>query len=145
MYLCCITCDHPRAWLDWLPWAEYCYNTTYHSALHTTPFQVVYGRLPSSLVPYTTVSARTDAVDVLLQDWDAFLADVRQRLLQAQAYAMKHYDAHHRTLEFAMGDWVWLRHRPEQSLVVGPRGKLSPRFVGPFQVLERIGLVAYLL
>ena len=43
MYLRCITGDRPRAWLDWLPWAEYVYNTSYHSALHTSPFQVVYG------------------------------------------------------------------------------------------------------
>ena len=38
MYLCCIMGDCPRAWLDWLPWAEYCYNTSYHSALCTSPF-----------------------------------------------------------------------------------------------------------
>ena len=46
-----------------------------------------------------------------------------------------------------MGDWVWLRilHRPVQSLLPGPRGKLSPRFAGPFQVTERIGDVAYRL
>jgi hypothetical protein len=43
-------------------------------------------------------------MDVLLQDRDEFLADVRERLLQAQAYSKKHYDAHHRALEFAVGD-----------------------------------------
>jgi hypothetical protein len=43
MYLRCLTGDRPRTWLDWLPWAEYCYNTAYHSALKATPFQVVYG------------------------------------------------------------------------------------------------------
>jgi transposase InsO family protein len=66
MYLRCLTGDHPRAWLDWLPWAEYCYNTAYHSSLRTTPFQVVYGWPPPALVPYTAGSSRTDAVDVLL-------------------------------------------------------------------------------
>jgi hypothetical protein len=147
MYLRCLTGDRPRAWLDWLPWAEYCYNTAYHSSLRTTPFQVVYGRPPPALVPYAAGSSRTDAVDVLLQDRDEFLADVRERLLQAQVYSKKHYDARHRALEFAVGDWVWLRllHRPAQSLVAGPLGKLRPRFAGPFRVLERIGTVAYRL
>jgi hypothetical protein len=147
MYLRCLTGDRPRAWLDWLPWAEYCYNTAHHSSLRTTPFQVVYGRPPPALVPYRAGSSRTDSVDVLLQDRDEFIADVRERLLQAQAYAKKYYDAHHRPLEFAVGDWVWLRilQRPAQSLLVGSRGKLSPRFAGPFQVLERIGAVAYRL
>ena len=145
MYLCCITGDRPRKWLDCLPWAEYCYNTSYHSSLQTTPFEVVYGRPPPALVPYSAGSAATEAVDVLLRDRDTFLADVRERLLQAQAYAKRHYDAHHRLLEFAVDDWVWLclLHQPAQSLVPGPRGKLSPRYAGPFQVVERIGPVAY--
>lgn len=145
MYLRCITDDRPCAWLDWLPWAEYCYNTAYHSALRTTPFQVVYGRSPPALLPYTAGSARTDTVNTLLRDRDAFIADVRKRLLQAQTYAKKHYNNHHRALEFAVSDWVWLRilHRSAQSLLPEPRGKLSPRFAGSFQIAERIGEVAY--
>jgi transposase InsO family protein len=147
MYLRCITGDRPRAWLDWLPWAEYCYNMSYHSALKTTPFQVVFGRPPPALLPYTKGEASTDTVDTLLRDRDSFLQDVRERLLQAQAYAKRHYDGHHRALEFSVGDWVLLRllHRPAQSLVSGKRSKLSPRFAGPYQVLERIGAVAYRL
>lgn len=108
MYLRCITGDRPRAWLEWLPWVEYCYNTSYHSTLQTTPFEVVYGRPPPALLPYTAGSARTDTVDNLLKDRDAFLADMRDRLLQAHAYAKKHFDNHHRPLEFAIDDWVWL-------------------------------------
>lgn len=104
MYLRCITGDRPRSWIDWLPWAEYCYNTSYHSSLRTTPFEVVYGRPPLALLPYTAGTARTDAVDGLLRDRDNFLAEVRDRLLQAQAYAKESYDARHRPLELAVGD-----------------------------------------
>jgi hypothetical protein len=68
IYLRCITGDRPRAWLDWLPWAEYCYNTSYHSSLQTTPFQVVYGRPPPVLVPYIAGTADTQDVDVLLRN-----------------------------------------------------------------------------
>jgi len=147
MYLRCITGDRPRAWLEWLLWAEYCYNTSFHSALRTTPFQVVYGRPPPALVPYEPATARMATVDTLLQDRDAFLVDVRDRLLQAQVHAKRYYDAHHRPLEFAVGAWVWLRllHRNAQTLVPGARSKLGPRYAGPFQVLERVGDVAYRL
>jgi len=41
MYLRCVTGDRPRAWVDWLAWAEYCYNTSFHTALRATPFEVV--------------------------------------------------------------------------------------------------------
>jgi hypothetical protein len=51
MYLGFITGDRPCAWLDWLPWAEYYYNTSFHLALRTSPFQVVYGREPPPLLP----------------------------------------------------------------------------------------------
>jgi transposase InsO family protein len=147
MYLRCTTGDRPRAWLDWLPWAELCYNTSFHSALKATPFEVVYGRPPPALLPYQPGSAASPGVDAMLSDRDMFLAEVRERLLQAQEYARWHYDAHHRQLEFQVGDWVWLRmlHRPTQSLHTGGRGKLGPRYAGPFQVLERIGTVAYRL
>ena len=134
MYLRCITGDRPRAWLDWLPWAEYYYITSYHSALKATPFEVVFGRPPPALLSYTAGSSSTETVDALLRDRDAFLKDVRERLLQAQAYAKRQYDGRHRHLEFAVDDWVLLRilHRSAQSVVPGPRGKLSLRFAGPF-------------
>jgi hypothetical protein len=83
MYLRCITGDRSRSWLDWFPWAEYYYTTSYHSALRTPPFEIVYGRPPPALLPYTAGTARTDAVDGLLHDCDAFLADVCDHLLQA--------------------------------------------------------------
>jgi hypothetical protein len=83
----------------------------------------------------------------LLIDRDDFLTEVRTRLLQAQEYARRYYDANHRSLQFAVSDWVWLRmlNKPAQSLAPGARGKLGPRYTGPLQVLERVGEVAYRL
>jgi hypothetical protein len=147
MYLHYITSDHPWAWLDWLLRAKYCYNTSFHSELCTTSFQIVYGRPPPPLVSYELATARTTTVDTLLQDRDMFLANVRDRLLWAQEYAKHFYNTHHRLLEFNVSDWVWLRilHRPVQSLVSSARSKLSLHYAGPFQVLERVGEVTYRL
>lgn len=133
--------------MDWLPWAEYCYDSSYHSSLKATPFKVVYGWDPTSLLDYTPGEAQVAAVETILSDHDAFLKEVRDRLLQAQQYAKKHYDAHHRALEFEVGEWVWLRlhHRPALSVPGHVRGKLVPRFYGPYQILARIGSVAYSL
>jgi hypothetical protein len=52
-----------------------------------------------------------------------------------------------RPVEFAVGQWVWLRllHRSAASLQVQGRNKLGPKFFGPFQVAERVGDVAYRL
>ena len=108
---------------------------------------MVYGRSPPPPLAYRAGSARTDTVDSLLRDRDEVLAEMRERLLQAQQISKKYYDASHRELEFAVGDRVWLRllHRTTQSLEPRAKGKLGPRFAGPFQMLERIGSVAYRL
>jgi hypothetical protein len=75
------------------------------------------------------------------------LAEVQQRLVQAQQLAKHYYDGHHREVEYAVGDWVWLRllHCSTQSLDPRAKRKLGPRYAGPFAILERIGQLAYRL
>ncbi|WVZ97266.1 hypothetical protein U9M48_042815 [Paspalum notatum var. saurae] len=147
MYLRCVIGDQPRAWLDWLPWAEYCYNTSYHSTARATPFEVVYEWPPPPILPYQPRTACTETADALLRSRDDMLAEVRQRLLQAQQLSQKYYDASHRDLELHEGEWVWLRllHRTTKSLDARAKGKLGLRYAGLFRVLERIGKVAYRL
>ena len=134
MYLCCVTGDRPRAWVDWLAWAEYCYNTSFHTALHATPFEVVYGRPTPPILPYMPRTARTEAADDLLRSRDEILDEVRQRLLQAQQLSKKYYDTNHQEVEFTVGDWVWLRllHRSTQSLDPSVWRKLGPHYFGSF-------------
>lgn len=122
---------------------EYCYNTSFHTSLRTSPFRVIYGREPPALLPFTAGAARTETVEAMMQERNAFLADVRDHLLQAQQLARKYYDANHRELSFDVGDWVWLRllHRQAWLLVGRGTGKLGPRYAGPFRVLEKVGSV----
>ena len=55
-------------------------------------------------------------------------------------------DVRRRPLEFKVGDHVFLKVMPKMGVVrFGKRGKLSPRFIGPFEILERVGTVAYRL
>jgi hypothetical protein len=70
---------------------------------------------------------------------------VRDRLEQEQTHYKLQYDRNHRDLKFAVGEWAWLQllHRPIALLQVAGWGKLGPKFYGPFQVLERVGMVAY--
>lgn len=68
MYMCCPVGDRPRSWLKWLSRAECCYNTSYQTVVQSTPFRIVYGRYPPSLLTYQRGSTRT-AVDRQLQDY----------------------------------------------------------------------------
>jgi hypothetical protein len=147
VYLRCLAGDRPKSWLRWLPWVEYCHNTSYQSALKTTTFHVVYGRKPPALISYQQGRSRVPAVDRQLQDQDVFLTDIRDRLLYAQELMKNQYDRGHREVSFEVGDWVWLRlHQRLAATIKDKRGgELSPRFFGPFQVLAKVGSVAYRL
>jgi hypothetical protein len=147
MYLRCLTGDHPHSWLKWLPWAEFCYNSSYQTTLHTTPFQVVYGRPPPSLIKYQGGTSQVQAVYEHLKEHDEFLQQIREQLLLAQDVMKNQHNKKHRLVEFNLGDWIWLRlqHRSATRITQLQPNKLSPRFYGPYQVVERIGEVAYRL
>ena len=64
--------------------------------------------------------------------------------MAAQDRQKKYADNRRRPLEFEVGDHVFLKVSPTRGVVrFGLRGKLNPRYIGPFEVLQRIGDVAY--
>lgn len=144
MYLRCFTSDKPNKWLTWLPWAEFCYNTSFHTSLKATPFEIVYGRPPPQLLSYCPNSSRLESVDFALKDRDVVIADLRDRLLAAQQRMKAVFDASHRDVEFQVGDLVLLKLQPyrQLSLRAHSHKKLGPKFYGPFKILSRIGTVA---
>ena len=69
---------------------------------------------------------------------------IRQRLVAAQDRQRKYADQHRKDIEFETGDLVLLKVSPWKGIQrFGKKGKLSPRFVGPFEILKRVGKVAY--
>ena len=71
---------------------------------------------------------------------------IRRRLLTAQSRQKSYADVRRRPLEFEVGDHIFLKVMLKRGVVrFGKRGKLSPRFIGPFEILERVGTVAYRL
>ena len=64
----------------------------------------------------------------------------------AQSQQKSYADVRRRPLEFEVGDHVFLKAMPKRGVVrFDKRGKLSPRFIGPFEILERVGTVVYRL
>jgi hypothetical protein len=145
IYLRCLPDDRPCSWLRWLPWAEFCYNTSLQSALKTTPFEVVYGRSPPPLLPFQSGSTRVAAVDQQLRDQDIFIAGIKERLLQAQGIMKTHHDQSRKQVEFQVGVWLRLNHRTASAIRPVGQTKLGPKYFWPYAVMERIGVVAYRL
>ena len=82
----------------------------------------------------------------LIRDTSEKVSLIRQRLLTAQSRQKSYAYVRRRPLEFEVGDHVFLKVMPKRGVVrFGKRGKLSSRFIGPFEILERVGTVVYQL
>lgn len=146
-YLRCMCFNKPKDWAKWIPLAEFWYNTTYHSATHKTPYEVLYGQPPPVHRPYISEQSVVDTVDRSLLAREQTLRLLKEQLARAQNRMRQLADKHRSEREFQVGDWVYLKLQAykQHSVAQRPHHKLSSRFYGPYQVLKRVGKVAYTL
>lgn len=111
-YLRCFSDVQLRCWKDWLPWAEFSYNTSSHSATGTTHFEAVYEVPPPSLLSYVPGITSVAMVDTYLWDRNEILRDLRTHLRQAQYHMMSQANLHRRDITFEVGDLVYLKLQP---------------------------------
>lgn len=146
-YLRCFASGHPHTWAQWISWAEFWYNTSPHVSLNMSPFQVLYGREPPHLLRLGTGHTPIDSVEETLQARDAILDELKLHILRAQQIMKQSADNHRRELVLQVGEYAYLKLQPyrQKSLARRPFEKLAARYYGPYEVLERIGGVAYKL
>ena len=146
-YLRCFCNERPKEWVKWLPWTEYWYNTTYQRAIGMSSFQVVYGRKPPALLSYVSMQSKNSTVEEMLRERDEILSALRDHLRLAQEQMKNYADHKRRNVECCVGGYVFLKIRPYRQLTLRKKRneKLSPKFFGPYKILEKVGSVAYKL
>ncbi|GJU72183.1 putative reverse transcriptase domain-containing protein [Tanacetum coccineum] len=115
--------DFGGSWDVHLPLVEFSYNNSYHSSVRCAPFEALYGRKCRSPILWA-----------------------EDRLKAAHDRPKSYADKRMKPLEFSVADYVLIKVSPWKGVVrFGKKGKLAPRFVGPFEIIEKVGPVAYRL
>ncbi|WVZ76415.1 hypothetical protein U9M48_024392 [Paspalum notatum var. saurae] len=128
---CALT--YSTKWDECLPLAEFAYNNSYQKSLEMAPFEAIYGE-------------RVTFGPDLLTHAEEQVRCIHNNLKRAQSRHKSYSDKRRRPLAFEEGDHVYLRVSPMKGVHrFGVKGKLEPRYIGPFKITEQCGSVAYRL
>jgi transposase InsO family protein len=108
-YLRCMTSETLDQRYQWLPLAELWYNTSYHSSIKSTPFEVPYGQNPPIHIPYLPKDSNIEAVDKQLTKGEDRLKTIKDNLKVAQHRMTQLANKKHSERIFKIGDWVYLK------------------------------------
>ncbi|GJR42077.1 putative nucleotidyltransferase, ribonuclease H [Tanacetum coccineum] len=133
-------------WDDYICLVEFAYNNSWHASIKCAPFEMLYGRKCRAPICWDQVGERVLEGPEMIEVTNEKVAVAREKLKEAQTRQKSYADKHRRLLEFQPGEHVFLKVSPTRGVRrFGIKGKLSPRFIGPFEILERVGEVSYRL
>ena len=127
-----------------MPLIEFSYNNSYHSSIQMAPFEALYGRRCRSPISWFEVNEASVIGPNLVSDALEKVQLIRDRFWATQSQQKSYADVRRKYLDFEINDCVYLKISPMKVVKrFGKKGKLSPRYVGPFRILYRFGKVAY--
>jgi hypothetical protein len=134
--------DKRSKWENYLHLVEFAYNNGYHASLKMSPFEALYGRKCNTPVRWDNPTDRTVIGPELLKEMEDQMLKITQNLKASQDRKKSYANKNRTHKEFKVGDHVFLKVKANRSsLKLGTCTKLAARFCGPFEILERIGLV----
>jgi hypothetical protein len=138
--------DWPGSWDEYLCLVEFAYNNSWQASIGMAPFEALYGRKCRTPIVWEEVGEKIIEGPELVQITTEKVKIARERLKEAQSRQKSYADQSRRPLEFEVRDHVFLKVSPKKGIRrFGLKGKLSPRYIGPFEILERVGEVSYRL
>ncbi|GKA70413.1 putative reverse transcriptase domain-containing protein [Tanacetum coccineum] len=135
-----------NGWDRHLPLIEFSYNNSYHTSIKAAPFEAFYGRKCCSPVCWAEVGDVQLTGPEIIHENTEKIIQIKSRIQDAHDRQKSYADVRHKPLKFQVGDRVMLKLSPWKGVTrFGKRGKLNPRYIGPFKVLAKLGTVSYIL
>ncbi|GKA18487.1 putative reverse transcriptase domain-containing protein, partial [Tanacetum coccineum] len=138
--------DFRGSWDVHISLVEFLYNNSYHSSMRCAPFEALYGRKCHSSIMWAEVGEGQLIGPELVQETTEKISQIKNRLKVVRDRQKSYADKRRKPLEFSVGDYVLLKVSSWKGVACfEKKGKLAPRFVGPFEIIKIVGLVAYRL
>nr|GEU47884.1 putative reverse transcriptase domain, ribonuclease H-like domain, aspartic peptidase domain protein [Tanacetum cinerariifolium] len=138
--------DFGNGWERHLPLVGFSYNNNYHASIKAAPFEALYGRKCRSPICWAEVGDIQLTGPEIIYETIEKIVQSQQRLHAARDRQKSYAIVRRKPLEFHVKDRVMLKMSPRKGVIrFEKQGKLNPRYIGPFKILERIGLVAFKL
>jgi hypothetical protein len=136
--------EFPQKWDECLPLAEFSYNNSYQESIKMAPFEALYGRRCRTPLNWSEPGERYFFMPDMVKETEEKVQKIIHNLMKVQARQKSYADKRRMPLYFLEGDYVYLKVSPMKGVSrFGVKGKLAPRYIGPFLILERYGPVAY--
>jgi hypothetical protein len=133
-----------QTWDKCLPYVKFSYNNSYQESIKMAPFEFLYGKKCRTPLFWNEPGENQVFSPDILREAERQVQMVRENLKLAQSRQKSYADNRRRELRFQVGDYVYLKVSPMRGLRhFKIRGKLAPRYVGSFKILEQRGEVAY--
>ncbi|GJT79562.1 putative reverse transcriptase domain-containing protein [Tanacetum coccineum] len=138
--------DFGKGWDRHLPLVEFSYNNSYHTSIKAAPFEALYGRKCRSPICWAEVGDSQLTGPEIIHETTEKIVQIKSRIQAARDRQKSYADVRRKPLEFQVGDKVMLKVSPWKGVIrFGKRGKLNPRYIGPFKIIAKVGTVAYRL
>ncbi|WVZ97365.1 hypothetical protein U9M48_042911 [Paspalum notatum var. saurae] len=138
--------QYGTSWDKCLPYAEFSYNNSYQASLKKSPFEALYGKRCRTPLFWNQTGEKQVFGPDIIQDAEQQLRIVQKNLRVAQSRQRSYADVRRRDLSFKVDDHVYLKVSPMRCIRrFNMKGKLAPRYIGPFKILEMKGEIAYRL
>ncbi|GJZ50755.1 putative reverse transcriptase domain-containing protein [Tanacetum coccineum] len=139
--------NEPRkGWDRHLPLIEFSYNNSYHTSIKAAPFESLYGHKCWSPICWAEVGDAHLTGPEIVRETTEKIIQIKHRLQASRDQQRSYADKSRKPLEFQVGDKVMLKVSPWKGVIhFGKRGKLNPRYIGPFKILAKVRMVAYRL